>query len=47
MRRTLFRRTPPFVVDLSRGDMLVSEKLLDLDDVDTSVKEKRGGGGPE
>jgi hypothetical protein len=47
MTRALGCRPPALVVDLGSGDVAVTEKLLDLDDVHAGIQQQSGGRGPE
>ena len=47
VRSSLFQTPPPFVVNLGRGHMPVTEQFLDLDDVHPGIEEQRRRGRPQ
>ena len=47
VRSSLFQTPPPFVVNLGRGHVPVTEQLLDLDDVHPGIQEQRRRGRPQ
>jgi len=43
----LFGRAPPFIINLSGGDVAMAEELLNLADIDTGIEEQGSSGGAQ